>query len=134
MTFRKEIAMFRKSICAAALASAATLCPSSGHAVMAVCNFNVDSVSVPPDGNVFANLSVSGGSGGLQYVGLCNLNTSTDNITPATCKGMHTTLLMAKAMSRPIRMWFDSPVAFPCTCLSWTALRPSGWYWGPELL
>lgn len=126
--------MLNKTTSAVLLVAAASMSPMSGHAVMAACVYTVSSVSMPPDGTLHATLIVNGGSAGLQYVSLCNLSTTVDNVSPAACKGIHNTLLMAKAMSRPVQMWFDSPTAFTCSGLSWTALRPLGWYWGPELL
>lgn len=68
---------------------------------------------------------------GMNWVYLCSVTTTTNGITPDTCKTIYATLLTAETQSRPVMLWFNDD---PNTCAShpaWAWL--TGWYWGPML-
>ncbi|OWQ86205.1 hypothetical protein CDN99_20425 [Roseateles aquatilis] len=106
--------------------------PVLANAASYNCSGSVDQVTVDPNGEVNASFTFDGG--GMSWQAVCSLNENPAfNVTPAACKGILATLLLANQTRKHVRMWFDNDTNGSCSAPQWQKLRQSGWYWGPSL-
>jgi hypothetical protein len=90
------------------------------------CVGPVVGVTVDPEGRVSAEHMA-----GFRWKYLCNVDTTANNVGPATCKAMLSLLMSVEAQQKSVRLWFNDGG----TCDShpaWSYL--SGWYFGPEIM
>jgi hypothetical protein len=90
------------------------------------CDGPVNGVTVGPGGHVSA-----ASAGGQQWGYFCQLGTTTNGVSPDTCKGILAVLLSAQASGKSIRIWYrdDNNCS---TNRGWNYL--STMYWGPSML
>ncbi|MDN2709725.1 hypothetical protein O0880_09860 [Janthinobacterium sp. SUN118] len=95
-----------------AIASLITSMPASANYT---CSGPVKGVSINGLGAVVAE-----SIGKVQWGFLCNVETATNGINPATCKVMYATLLAAQASGRSVTLWVtDSATVCPDLPARW---------------
>lgn len=123
------------------LLAAAALCAASlpSHAGW-VCTGHVRDLQIDPNGTLSMSLFKPDGAMVWQYKSVCSLSATVNNINPAACKGVHSTLVLSVALKRTVTFWFDfantkaadcSPARFPTW--QWLAAGGDDWYYGPKL-
>jgi hypothetical protein len=129
---RKQLA---KLIACVALA-AASLPSQAGW----TCTGHVRDLQIDPGGTLYITLAKPDGTLVWMHKPMCRLGEATNGVTPAACKGIHSTLAMSVALKRTVTFWFDyenkktadcSPTMFP----AWQFLpaNSDNWYYGPRL-
>lgn len=101
------------------------------HAGNYTCTGNVSQVTVEPGGNVNISLSFKNGES-MSWVYLCSLTDMSKSVTPATCKGILSTVMVAKLSDRSITMWFNNAVE-TCNAPPWSHLKDFNWHFGPSI-
>lgn len=105
-----------------------SFCANAGYA----CFGKVGNVTVDPNGEV--NASFAFDTGNMLWQDMCNIDHSTNNVSPASCKGILSLLLTAKATNQRVGIWFDNSSGGSCSATDWKPLRDMGWYWGPAFM
>lgn len=95
-------------------------------AVDYACDGQVNGVTVGPSGVVSA-----ASAGGQSWGYFCQVNGTSNNISPEACRGMLAVLLAAQASGKQVRIWFRDENNCS-TNRGWAWL--SSMYWGPSIL
>jgi hypothetical protein len=103
------------------------------QAVQSACTYRVTQVTSGPTGTITATLQQSSGSGGLNHVSFCPVDTTIQGTSATACRGVLAILLSAQLQQREVTLYFDAPTQFNCVGDSWGNMKTLGWYWGPVL-
>jgi hypothetical protein len=110
----------------AVVALAASLVAQSALAVDYSCDGPVNGVTVGPSGVLSA-----ASAGGQAWGYFCQVNGTSNNISPEACRGMLAVLLTAQASGKQVRIWFRDDNSCS-TNRGWAWL--STMYWGPAVI
>ena len=96
-------------------------------AVDYACDGPVNGVTVGPSGVVSA-----ASAGGQSWGYFCQVNGTSNGISPEACRGMLAVLLTAQASGKQVRIWFRDDYNNCSTPRGWAWL--STMYWGPSMI
>lgn len=116
----------KKILAKMAIVSASVLVSQAALAVDYACDGPVNGVTVGPGGHLSA-----ASAGGQSWGYFCQVNATTNGVSPEACRAMLAVLLTAQSTGKQVRIWFRDD-------LNCSAYRGWGWlstmYWGPALL
>jgi hypothetical protein len=109
------------------LAVVLLLLPGISSATNFECTGPVSGVTVTPQGGVIVDILQN-----WRWQTICNLESTSNGVSPGTCKAIYSLLLTAQTTKRNVRLWFSSGDCSAASQTSWTAL--ANWYFGPSLV
>ena len=113
--------------CWKAAATTAGLLAASTAQANYFCQGVVDQIDVSPSGLV----TVDSAAAGLQFQYLCMIGTTTNGVSPDTCKSLLAVLTTAFITQQQVQWAFsDSLTCTTHPAWNWLAV----WYWGPNLI
>jgi hypothetical protein len=105
-----------------------------------VCTGHVRDLQIDPNGTLYMSLFKPDGAMVWQHKPVCSLSATVNNMNPAACKGVHSTLVLSVVLKRSVTFWFDFSNTKPADCSparfppwQWLAAGGDDWYFGPKL-